>query len=102
MSEREQKWQTLNEAWQTSNLSGAAFCRAQGLVYHQFLYWQHKVQQREKHPSDAEAKQLIPVQLTHQATANTAPLQLQLPNGIVIRDVTSANVQTVTQLLRLL
>jgi len=28
------------------------------------------------------------------------PLQLQLPNGLVIRDVTLSNIDTVTQLLQ--
>ena len=31
MNEREQNWQSVVDAWQSSHLSGAAFCREHGL-----------------------------------------------------------------------
>ena len=102
MNEREQNWQSVVEAWQSSHLSGAAFCREHGLVYHQFQYWQQKFRESEScdKASRSQTNQLVPVQLAHRANTSDAPLQLQLPNGLVIRDVTLSNIDTVTQLLK--
>ena len=99
MNEREQTWRSIIHEWQGSDLSGAAFCRQQGLVYHQFQYWQQKYKQGEDEPVQHTASKLVPVQHTLQQVTQDAALQLQLPNGIVIRDVTLGNVDTVAQLL---
>ena len=99
MSEREQKWLSVVEAWQASVLSGAAFCREQGLVYHQFQYWQRKWGPNNSSDKTSETKQLVPVQLNSVPATDDTSLQLQLPNGIVIRGVTLGNVDTVSQLL---
>lgn len=32
-------WFELIDSWDASGLSGAAWCREHGIVYHQFLYW---------------------------------------------------------------
>ena len=102
MNEREQNWRSIIANWQRSDLSGAAFCREQGLVYYQFQYWRQKYRQidEELGQQQTTSRQLVPVQLTHRSVAQEeAPLQLQLPNGIIIRDVTLSNVDTVSQLL---
>ncbi|MFV0477688.1 MAG: IS66 family insertion sequence element accessory protein TnpA, partial [Parahaliea sp.] len=36
-------WQQHITTWQASALSGAAFCREHGLVYHRFTYWRQKL-----------------------------------------------------------
>ncbi|MBS09710.1 MAG: IS66 family insertion sequence hypothetical protein [Alteromonas sp.] len=102
MNEREQNWQSVVDAWQSSHLSGAAFCREHGLVYHQFQYWQQKLRDSESGDKacGAQTHQLVPVQVAHRANTSEVPLQLQLPNGLVIRDVTLSNIDTVTQLLK--
>ncbi len=82
MNEREQNWQSVVDAWQSSHLSGAAFCREHGLVYHQFQYWQQKLRDSESGDKacGAQTHQLVPVQVAHRANTSEVPLQLQLPN----------------------
>ena len=71
-------------------------------MYHQFQYWQQKLRDSESGDKACRAQphQLVPVQLAHRANTSEVPLQLQLPNGLVIRDVTLSNIDTVTQLLQ--
>ena len=42
LQERQQFWQQQVNTWQTTGLSGAAFCKQQGLNYQQFIYWRKK------------------------------------------------------------
>ena len=42
-TEREQAWQQHITAWQTSGLSGMAYCKRHLLKYSRFVYWRRKL-----------------------------------------------------------
>jgi hypothetical protein len=41
-SDLNQFWQKMLSDWDASNLSGAAYCKQQSLVYHRFFYRRQK------------------------------------------------------------
>lgn len=40
-TERKRAWQQHITDWQTSGLSGMAYCKQQSLTYCQFVYWRN-------------------------------------------------------------
>ena len=78
--ERQQFWQQHVDAWQASDLSGAAFCKQHDLNYAQFNYWRRKFQ-----PVDAAAKSAGFAQVTQLATSASSAdgLGVHLPSGTV-------------------
>ena len=64
------EWQELVKSCNESGQSKAAFCRANALNYHQFLYWCTKLNNKT-HP-------LIPVRITN---ANEPLAIIRLGNG---------------------
>ncbi|MGA8163831.1 MAG: hypothetical protein WB791_02260 [Waddliaceae bacterium] len=39
----QEKWTAWIEEWQSSGLSGAAWCKQQKIAYHQFIYWKKRL-----------------------------------------------------------
>lgn len=73
-------WAERIEAWQRSDLSAAAFCRAEGLNYPQFVYWQRAVGATKR--VSAKAAMLVPVRIEG---SSAGVLELMLPQGLRLR-----------------
>ena len=95
--ERQQFWQQHVAAWQTSDLSGAAFCKQHDLNYAQFNYWRRKFQS-----VDAVAKPAGFAQVTQLATSASSAdgLGAHLPCGISFSGVNAGNLDVVLAMLR--
>ena len=95
--ERQQFWQQHVDAWQASDLSGAAFCKQHDLNYAQFNYWRRKFQ-----AVDAVAKSAGFAQVTQlAASASSADgLGVHLPSGISFSGVNAGNLDVVLAMLR--
>ncbi len=95
--ERQQFWQQHVDAWQASDLSGAAFCKQHDLNYAQFNYWRRKFQ-----PVDAAAKSAGFAQVTQLVTSASSAdgLAVHLPSGISFSGVNAGNLDVVLAILR--
>lgn len=81
MSSKHAKWSAQIEAWRTSGQSAAAFCRARGLAYAQFVYWQRKLRE----PIAAGAA-LVPVTIASAPTcASDLRVELVLSGGLRVQ-----------------
>ena len=89
-------WQSHIDNCDHSNLSGAAYCQAQGLVYHQFTYWRRKLSQVEP-PSAVASLGFSRVVL--QPESSSTGLHLRLPGGVEVHGIDGSNVVVVHQLL---
>ena len=85
-------WQTHIDNCQHSNLSGAAYCQAQGLMYHQFTYWRRKLSQVES-PSAVASLGFSRVVL--QPEPGPTGLHLRLPGGVEVHGINDSNVAVV-------
>ncbi|MEJ2042134.1 MAG: hypothetical protein P8X89_02545 [Reinekea sp.] len=85
---RHTHWQQHITAWQQSNLSQAAFCKAHQLSYHQFIYWRQKLLSQSSDAPATPSKQLVPVHCVPTEPA-TSDLSLTLPNGVCIHGIGS-------------
>ena len=90
-------WREHVDAWRSGSDSQAAYCKAHDLVYHRFVYWRRKY----------EADMLVPgmpeisggfAKVICEPAVDTG-LTLSLPNGLVLRGISAANVSVVRQLL---
>ena len=93
---REQYWKVQIDAWQASDQSQQAFCKANGLNYPRFGYWLRKFRRQgvvEKAPSQEAG--FVPVVPALMGDG----LSLHLPNGIELRGVSERNLHVVEQLL---
>lgn len=79
-SARQEEMFQLIEACYESGLSKKAFCKQEGINPQVFYYWQKRYRQ---HYQDDSAK-LHPISIKPEAAAN-APLEINYPNGVVIR-----------------
>lgn len=85
-------WRERLAAWRASDVSAAAFCRARGLAYSQFVYWQRKL--------DGQGTGLVPVRVDGRALLQAAlALELVLPGGVPLR-VSGASAADVVALVR--
>jgi len=95
MSSKWEVWSKRVAAWRMSGESAMAFCRARGLPYSQFVYWQRR----------SSAKALVPVVVEAGALPTPAPsgmeVEIALPSGIRLR-VTALPLAGVAALVRAL
>ncbi len=70
----------LIEACYESGLSKKAFCKREGINPQVFYYWQKRYRQRNQDDSSS----FHPISIKPEASAN-APLEINYPNGVVIR-----------------
>lgn len=77
MSNKRSVWTKRIEAWRASGESAAGFCRARGVNYPQFVYWQRVLRA-------ARAGALVPVVVDAVAASRPA-LEVALPNGVCVR-----------------
>ena len=95
---RIQYWQQQVEAWTQTELSGAQFCQAQGLVYHQFIYWRQKLLKPTR-PLPPTPQPTGFAQVTHSPHLSSPGLSLLLPNGIEVHGIEAQTLSLVPALL---
>lgn len=69
-------WSKRIEAWRSSGESAAGWCRARGLSYSQFVYWQRR------------SSALVPVAIETPSPAQAGPVtdvEVVLPSGVRLR-----------------
>ena len=98
LQERQHFWQQQVDTWQATSLSGAAFCKQQGLNYQKFIYWRKKNQQPEATIKPAGFAQVT--QLTVPTSGFSSELGIQLPSGIRFSGINTGNLDVVLALLR--
>ena len=81
MSNKRAVWRNRLEAWQDSGVSAAAFCRARGLEYSQFVYWQRVL----RASMVDEPRSLVPVVVQSSTPMHAMALELSLPHGVQVR-----------------
>ena len=94
-----QFWQTALTDWQASGLSGAAFCKAEALSYHRFVYWRGKL----KTTGSRKDKQ-APSGFTRVAPMAGSGLRdgltVSLPGGLSITGLHAGNIDLLGPILR--
>jgi hypothetical protein len=94
-------WKAHIQDWQTTEQSQSAYCKAQDLNYHCFIYWRRKI----FGPTKPKVKSVQPsafVSVQSNPMIVAEDLSLTLPNGITLQGITSSNLPVVQQLLSLL
>jgi transposase-like protein len=72
-----QLWVQRLQCFADSGATVVAFCRNEGISSHAFYYWKNKLQ---AHAPDPDQPRLLPVSLLP-----SAPVEVALPNGCVLR-----------------
>ena len=96
--ERQQFWQQHIDAWQASDVSGAAFCKQHDLNYAQFNFWRKKFQMIEAVEQPTGFAQVTQLATSHSRLHNE--LGVHLPCGISFSGVSASNLNVVLALLR--
>ena len=107
LAERRSFWNQQLIAYSDSGLSKASYCREHQLPYHQLIYW---FSQFESQPADrvdpeprptasGRTSRLLPVVLRDHQVAQTAGIQITLPNGVMITGITEQHVSVALRLL---
>ena len=106
-SKRLSYWAELNRLWEASGLPQEQFCKEQGVVYKQFVYWRAQVLKRGKKVSTPpKLMAVIPPQQPQPSTkvplAATAPsaLEVKLPSGVVLHIKSTSDIDKASALLR--
>jgi hypothetical protein len=73
-----QQWVERLQRFAQADLTVVAFCQHEGVSAQAFYYWRHKLQPHTPMPNDSP--RLLPV-----ALLGCAPVELALPNGLVLR-----------------
>lgn len=94
-----QTWSKRLVRFQAASLTTAQFCAAEGVSVASFYHWKRRLTPRlDGKPSAEERPRLLPVRVT----TPSAPLELILPAGAILRVGTDADPSTLQSLLRLL
>jgi hypothetical protein len=75
-------WKQRIDAWQASNQSQKAFCRAHDRDYHRFGYWRRKFLQQAGETQRQRGSDFV-----HASQAEASGLWLVLPNGRVLQGI---------------
>lgn len=95
--ELEQLWQQHITQWQTSGLSGMAYCKQQSLTYCRFVYWRKKLASGA--PDDAASSgfaRVAPVSRPEPAEG----LTVSLPGGVSVTGLHAGNIELLGAVLR--
>ena len=99
MQQRTDYWQQQLDNWIDYGLSGAAFCKQNELVYHQFAYWRSKLSKSDKAPSQTKSPPGF-ARVTSLPEVAMRELTLTLPGGIAITGLHAGNVDVLGAILR--
>ena len=89
-------WQQHVAAWQGSGLSQNQFCKNHKLNYHRFVYWRRKLEGSARSRSSSQQSGFAVVNYPPEVEAG---LTLSLPNGLVVRGISSGNLSLFRKLL---
>ena len=90
-------WRRHVDAWRETELSQKAFCEANELPYHRFVYWRKKFEGGSAKHERARAGGGFAA-VVREAPSDVG-LTLSLPNGLVLRGICAQNVAVVRALL---
>jgi hypothetical protein len=104
-SPREIEWTRILERWKQSGLGGPTFCRREGLSQPLFYSWKRKLRLREEAKTATprprrRGLQFVPVEV--KPTATSAPLEVALSGGRVVRVPSDFDAAALTRLLSVL
>ena len=97
--ERRQFWQMVIETWQDSGMSVGKFCKAEGLSEGAFYSWRKRLSGRgaqQKAPADPSPSAFIEVAMPK---SDHAPLELLFSSGHALRIRSSADTETLSNVL---
>jgi transposase len=92
-------WQQRLDRFRKSGLAVADFCEREGVSTASFYAWRRRLQHDQAPPAD-DAPRLVPVRIVTPPTS--APVELLLPSGLVLRLYPDADLLWLRQLLPLL
>lgn len=93
--ERRRFWEGVIGKWRLSGLSGRQFCRQEGIAVASFYNWRKKLAD-EKANKEPEVSDFLEVSISGTA-ASSAPVELTLNRGSVIRISNSAQSDLLTR-----
>jgi transposase len=82
------EWEKRVQRWDKSGLSAAAFAADEGLAVKRLLWWRWKLRAAPPVPAAAAPLSFLPVHVVDSAappSARSAPIEIVLPNGRVVR-----------------
>jgi hypothetical protein len=94
-----QLWQKRLDRFRRSGLTITAFCDCEGISTASFYVWRRRLQ-HDATPATADAPRLVPIRLV--TPPASAPIELLLPSGCVLRLSSDCNLPLLQQLLTLL
>ena len=105
--EKKAKMYALIDRWQNSNETQKDICKAAGISYHVFKYWQRKQNQEHDQREDAKRENIptesvgtfIPV--AFESTSDFSELQIEYPNGVKISCPGSITANQLKELIKL-
>jgi transposase len=96
----QQRWQQRLERFRRSGLTVPAFCDREGISTASFYAWRRRLQTAAPRPASAgDTPRLVPVRIS---PAASAPVELLLPSGSVLRLSPDCDLAWLRQLLPLL
>jgi hypothetical protein len=102
---KQQHWLDVVRRWQRSRLSVREFCRCHRLGEVSFYFWRRTLRERGLWPEvscgPTETPRFLPVHVGPR-NPSTPPLELVLPEGLVVRVATGFDAACLRQLLTLL
>jgi hypothetical protein len=93
------RWQQRLGRFRTSGLTVADFCEREGIATASFYAWRRRLQ-ADTAPSGVDEPRLVPVRLV--TPPPSAPVELLLPSGVIVRVSTDTHLAWLRQLLPLL
>lgn len=98
-NEQAQKyWEQVLSDYQSSGLSGMAFCKQQNIAYHRFTYWRSKL--RPSEPVKVDRSSGFSRVMVTDPNRETAELSISLPSGVSITGLHSDNIDLLGPILR--
>jgi hypothetical protein len=94
---RAQRWRERIERWELSGLTVRAFCRKAGLSQGTFFYWRRALAQRSAGPAAKAAALPRFVPVTIRPSPHSPDIEIQLPDGTVIRGTGEATPERLGQ-----
>jgi len=99
-TERAHVWQQPITDWETSGVSGSAYCKQQSLTYCRFVYWRKKLTEPDHHPNETSAVTGFARVARVPAFAPGEELTVSLPGGISITGLQAGNIDLLGAILR--
>jgi transposase-like protein len=98
MSSLQQTWQRHVEAWQTTNLSQAQYCRTHDLDQSQFSYWKRKFNRTNSVTTSVTSKFAL-AQVETVTEHVRSLLTVTLPSGAQVEGIDESNAHIAAKLI---